>query len=236
VTEPFDIDPDDPSPIFPAATVVPLRNGPEGLETLMLRRNSKLAFAGGAWVWPGGRIDPGDYRPDAPDDLEGAARRAAAREASEEADLLIDPDQLVWFAHWTPPAAAPKRFATYFFVVAAPSGGDSVVTVDMGEIHEHRWIRPADALRLRNAGDIDLTPPTWITLEQLSGFTSVDEVISALEGSEPEYFATRFAFVEGTIVAMYDGDAGYEAEDPSLPGARHRLTMAESGWRYDRHA
>ena len=32
--------------------------GDAGLETLMLRRNSKLEFAGGMWVWPGGRIDP----------------------------------------------------------------------------------------------------------------------------------------------------------------------------------
>ena len=37
------------------------RRAPTGVETLMLRRNSKLAFAGGAWVFPGGRIDPEDY-------------------------------------------------------------------------------------------------------------------------------------------------------------------------------
>ena len=39
-------------PAIPAATVVLLRDAPGGLETLMLRRNSKLAFAGGAWVFP----------------------------------------------------------------------------------------------------------------------------------------------------------------------------------------
>jgi len=39
-----------------AATVVLLRDGDEGLETLMLRRNSKIAF-GGMWVFPGGRVD-----------------------------------------------------------------------------------------------------------------------------------------------------------------------------------
>lgn len=36
-----------------AGTAVILRDGPEGLETLLLRRNAKLAFAGGAWVFPG---------------------------------------------------------------------------------------------------------------------------------------------------------------------------------------
>ena len=52
----------------PAATVVLLRDGDDGLEVLLARRSSKLAFHGGAWVFPGGRIDPDDYG-DAPDDL-----------------------------------------------------------------------------------------------------------------------------------------------------------------------
>ena len=46
---------------MPAATVVLLRDTPDGVETLMLRRDTELAFAGGAWVFPGGRIDPEDY-------------------------------------------------------------------------------------------------------------------------------------------------------------------------------
>ena len=41
--------------IVPAATVVVVRDGNDGVETLMLRKNSKLAF-GGMWVFPGGRI------------------------------------------------------------------------------------------------------------------------------------------------------------------------------------
>src|SRR5262249_22587229 len=45
----------------PAATVVLVRDGERGLEVLLGRRSSKLAFHGGAWVFPGGRIDPVDY-------------------------------------------------------------------------------------------------------------------------------------------------------------------------------
>ncbi len=224
---------DEPAPDIPAATVVPLRDGPDGLETLMLRRNADLAFAGGAWVWPGGRIDPGDYDPDRPDDLLLAARRAAVREAAEEADLLVDADDFVWFSHWTPPAVAPKRFITWFFAVAAPSGGESTVTIDMGEIHEHRWIRPSDAMTLRDKGEIDLTPPTWITLEHLVRFDTVDATLTSMRADEPEYFATRFAPIEGGLVCFYNGDAGYESEDPDAVGGRHRLTMLDA-WVYER--
>ena len=67
---------------IPAATVVPLRDGPEGLEALLLLRNARLDFVGGAWVFPGGRIDTAD-RIAARNDTD-AARIAACREALEE--------------------------------------------------------------------------------------------------------------------------------------------------------
>jgi hypothetical protein len=33
-------------------------------------------------------------------------------------------------------------------------------------------------------------------------------------------------------VAMWEGDAGYEGIDPSQPGPRHRLTMAEDRYSF----
>ncbi|MEY2404778.1 MAG: hypothetical protein QOD38_2329, partial [Acidimicrobiaceae bacterium] len=71
-------------PPIPAATVVLVRDGAGGLETLMLRRNAHGAF-GGMWVFPGGRVDPDDGE----DEI--GARRAAVRETMEEASLVLDP-------------------------------------------------------------------------------------------------------------------------------------------------
>src|SRR5204863_1476638 len=90
----------------PAATVVLLRDGSGGLEVLLARRSSKLAFHGGAWVFPGGRIDPGDYG-DAPGDLPRAARRAAVRKAKEEAGVDVDADEMVHLSNWTTPEGSP---------------------------------------------------------------------------------------------------------------------------------
>jgi 8-oxo-dGTP pyrophosphatase MutT (NUDIX family) len=223
--------------LIPAATVVLLRDGDHGIETLMLRRNRSLAFAGGMWVWPGGRIDPRDHAGDpgrtssAGDGLEAAARRAAVRETHEEAGLVVEERTLVWFSHWTPPEISPKRFATYFFAAPAPDGS---ITVDGGEIHEHRWLGPAETMALRNAGELELSPPTWITLEHLNSFTNTDEALVAMRRAEPEHFATRLTTVEGGAVALYHGDAGYESGDPDASGNRHRLWMLTGGWRYER--
>jgi hypothetical protein len=46
--------------IRPAATVILLRDAPDGLHVLLLRRNSALGFAAGQWVFPGGGVDAGE--------------------------------------------------------------------------------------------------------------------------------------------------------------------------------
>lgn len=223
----------------PAATVILLRDGEDGLETLMLRRNSKLAFAGGHWVFPGGRVDADDLEPTPDGEIPvtedartfAAAKRAAVREAAEEAGLAVDVDALVPFSHWTPPPVAIKRYATWFFLAPAPDGD---VTVDMGEIHDHQWARPGDALRRRDEGEIELSPPTWRTLERLSHSATVAEALAEAEAATVEHFVTCIASSDGALVAMWHGDAGYEAADADLPGPRHRLWMVDGPWRFER--
>jgi 8-oxo-dGTP pyrophosphatase MutT (NUDIX family) len=218
-------------PPVPAATVVLVRDGDAGLEALMLRRNARGQF-GGMWVFPGGRVDPEDAPPGT--DLDGieAARRAACREAVEECALEVDDGELVAFSHWTPPPVQPKRFTTWFFL-ARPTGHE--VTVDGAEIHEHAWLAPAEVLRRRDEGHVDLAPPTFVTLHELSEVPDVDAALAMARDRAPvPRYATRFATVEGGAVTMWHGDAGYESSDPEAPGPRHRLWMLETGWRFDR--
>jgi 8-oxo-dGTP pyrophosphatase MutT (NUDIX family) len=215
---------------IPAATVVLVRDGEAGLETLLLRRNSKIAF-GGMWVFPGGRIDEADWHGVPSEDELLAARRAAVREAREEAGLTLAEDSLRALSHWSPPAMAPKRFLTWFFL--APATHDTV-TIDLGEIHEHVWLRPADALARRNALEIELAPPTWVTLEWLAAHPDVAASLAAAAARDPERFVTRIAGSPDGPVALWHGDAAY-AEDPiDRAGPRHRLSMRASGWVYER--
>jgi len=222
-------------PAIPAATVVLVRDGAAGLETLMLKRDSRLAFAGGAWVFPGGRIDAEDFpdgvRSDDPDVMLEAARTAAVREALEEAGLAVDRDSLVWFAHWTPAHASPRRFATWFFMARAPEG---TVVIDDGEIREHEWIHPRAAVARRDAGEVELVPPTYVTLHDLADYDSVASAIAALDTGTPPFFVTRIARVEGGLVSLWQGDAGYDSLDPDTPGPRNRLLMLDTGWVLER--
>ena len=222
-----------------AATVVLVRDGADGIEVLLARRNSKIYFAGGAWVFPGGRIDAEDHGPsftgehfdETHDDFLDVARRACVREAAEEADAVISADDLVFMSHWTPPLEAPKRFSTYFFMGPAPT---ETLTADGGEIHELGWMRPADAMRRRNEGEIELIPPTFITLALLAPFATAADALGHYRNNPPEYFVTRFTRADGYNIALYAGDAGYETADASVPGRRNRLFMGEGDWVYQR--
>jgi 8-oxo-dGTP pyrophosphatase MutT (NUDIX family) len=92
---------------LPAATVVVLRDGTSGVEAYLQRRPPTMGFAGGLWVFPGGRVEEGDRDPGIDARWAGPppsswARRldvgvadarglvvAACREAFEEAGLLL---------------------------------------------------------------------------------------------------------------------------------------------------
>ena len=83
-----------PDPI-PAATLVIFRPGTAAPELLMVERARAMAFAGGALVFPGGRIDPADAAlalAHGGDHDDTTARIAAVRETIEEAGLPIGLD------------------------------------------------------------------------------------------------------------------------------------------------
>jgi len=226
-------------PIRYAATVLVLRASGDGPELLMLKRAAHMAFYGGAWVFPGGSIDPQDRDlseqsaadpSDVDQVLTGAARRAAARELHEEAGLEVNPDDLLGFSRWVTPPGHPRRFDTFYFAVTAP---DQPVRVDPAESDDHTWLTPHAALTARARGEIQLPPPTFVTLSVLAAARSVPEAFAAL-GSERIHYVPRALPVEGGLLYLYEGDAGYATSDIQARGHRHRLYALQDGWRYER--
>jgi len=185
------------------------------------------------WVFPGGKIDETDkvINSDGSVDELATATSAAVRETFEEAALSVSQENLFWFSHWVPPAITPKRFSTYFFATRLLDGDE--VTIDDSEIIEHNWFRPHEAINLRDAGEIELAPPTWVTLNRLISFTSVEDALKDLNAKDPTFYETHIAQSVKGPVAMWLGDAGYEKTDPEMPGERHRLTMTTDGYHFE---
>lgn len=213
--------PDIPS----AATVVLVRDGGDGIETLLLERPDHGAFAR-AWVFPGGRVDPEDA-PDGDDDAKAIA--AAVRETHEETGLRLAEVDLVALSQWTPPAQTTRKFRTWFFVAKAP---DAPVTIGHEELVGYRWLTPADAIALHGEGALTLFPPTWVTLHDLIGHESVEALLEAVRGRDPLQFSTHHD--DAARLFLWDGDEVYDGGAETDDGPRHRLIATELPWLYER--
>ncbi len=220
--------------LIPAATVLLLRDVIDaGIEVLMLRRNSKIAF-GGMWVFPGGRVDDHEV---VAGDVEASARAAAVREVEEEAGLQLSAERLVPWSYWVPPPMPSmtlkgprRRFSTWFFAAPAPDGA---VAIDYGEIHEDRWLSPHEALDQHRERQIELAPPTWITLRQLTEHSTVDAAMAWAATAPSEEFRTK-PIGKDPVTIAWAGDVAYHGGGIDEPGPRHRLVMHPDGWHYER--
>lgn len=178
-----------------ASTVVLVRetrqSGSSSLETLLLLRNSKLSFEGGAWVFPGGKVDEGDYPCDQTQLPEAqreytAAINAAVRETREESGLIVAPQELIHIAHWTTPIGLPRRYATWFFL--CPVRGDEPIKVDDEEILDYQWLQPEQALKQHEQGIIRLPVPTCHTLQSIAPFRSLELLCDTMTRADIHVF------------------------------------------------
>ncbi len=116
-------------PIRPAATVILVRDAPAGCEVFMLRRTRGAAFAGGMFVFPGGRVDGDDHLHSydrwrvGPSERQGPQQRALGsewrgfwiagiRESFEEAGLLLAYDEAGKLLEY-PDETVRQRFEDY---------------------------------------------------------------------------------------------------------------------------
>jgi glyoxylase-like metal-dependent hydrolase (beta-lactamase superfamily II)/8-oxo-dGTP pyrophosphatase MutT (NUDIX family) len=220
----------------PAATLILLRDGAAGLEVLMMQRSKSSVFLGGAYVFPGGSLDPADA---AGDDPLAQYRVAAVRECFEEAGILllhdakgqIPPERaqgiardrpfgeilekeklhvpheaLVFYAHWITSPGGPRRFDTRFFAALAPEGQEG--SHDRNEAVHQVWISPAEALARGARGEIELVFATRTTLQDLQQFAVAADALRAI-GERPQPETNRACWAQGK-----DGPKLFRRADP----------------------
>jgi len=192
---------------IPSASVILLRGKP--FEVLMMRRNERSTFVPGAWVFPGGTFEASDTADG--DAEEVTMKRCAVRELFEETGIwlgspLDDPaeartrllggesgaflrggmgtslEDLVLTARWITPVGVPKRFDTWFFLARVADGTEG--TPDDAEGLELAWITPDNALARHQEGTFPMVFPTIRTLEDLSAFSSRNELIESRRSAE----------------------------------------------------
>lgn len=117
-------------PLRDAATVLLVRDGLEGLEVFMLRRNLRSDFVGGAYVFPGGAVDPIDRA--------GALERWCRGRSDVEASARLGVDG-GGLGFWV--AAIRESFEESGYLLAYDDDGELVSLDDpavAGRFVEHR--------------------------------------------------------------------------------------------------
>jgi 8-oxo-dGTP pyrophosphatase MutT (NUDIX family) len=229
--------------MIPAASLILMRGGGAGAapEILFVERAKALRFGGGACAFPGGRVDPGDEALAALyptlDRADAAARIAALRETWEEAGVAVglaspagdfhaavaaDPPDLATiapFARWRPPANAPRRFDTRFYVAEAPAGAKAVA--DGGETARVFWATAAEMVALVRADAAHALFPTRRLLDRLALFGNASEAAADPHSGVERIIDTRVEHrPDGDWLRIPD-DAGYPVtEEKITPGMR----------------
>ena len=219
------------APLRPASTVVIVRDTPgsDGFEILMVRRNDKVAFMAGAYVFPGGRVDDDDLAL-AEGDTAQAHRVAAVREVQEEAGVVVDPSQLLLIAHWVTPEVEIRRFDTHFFLVRMPEGQEP--RHDASETTEFAWLSPRAAIERCTNGEIMLPPPTWTTLKRmLQHRTTADlfawaHAVATIPRVQPQLFKEAHQ----TVLTL-PGDPSYPTIEGWEVPEDTRFVLQDGRWR-----
>jgi len=215
----------------------------------MVQRSMKSSFMPGAYVFPGGKVDPSDYqstlgiddgellrRFGGALDLEEARAHwvAAVREVEEEAGVSIASAVMNMhvFSHWITPAVESRRFDTWFLIAEMPEEADPVH--DDHEVVASRWVDPKSAVAHYGEGEILLAPPTFYTLADLARSDSAAAAIDAAARREVAAVEPRFDEVDGCMTLLLPGDPLYPSE-VRVDGPT-RIVMGEGGrwWVVDR--
>lgn len=189
-----------------AASAIVGRDGPEGLEVLVLQRGAASRFLPGYVAFPGGSTDREDEELAVRwfGSVEESGRACAVRELVEEVSLVLTADglgpgdaleavdaappstsQLEDIAHWVAPPVVPVRFDARYYAVRAPAGVDPVP--DGSETAEAWWITPRRLLDDWRAQRRLLYWPTYFTVDALATCNSVADLFALrIQTREPD--------------------------------------------------
>lgn len=178
----------------PAVSVLPLRDGPDGLEVFVQFRAATMDFAAGAVVFPGGRVNLDERPIDVPPDHADAWTRtalpdarllaaAAVREVAEECGVSLRAEDLVPWDDWVTPPGGRRRFDVAFYLTAARA--EQRWRNSTTEAVAAHWRRPETLLQAAAAGDLRLMPPTAALVTELAGLQDVAAALSTARRIRP---------------------------------------------------
>jgi len=140
-------------------------------------------------------------------------RKADFYDIIRDEGLTLATDRLHYFSHWITPIPSPIRYDVRFFVAEAPANQRALH--DGIELTRHVWITPQKALERFYEQTFDMVLPTIITMEELAGYNTIDDVIRSTEGKKIQSTLTKVVVDENEILLEYAPDGRTFKVNPS---------------------
>ncbi len=140
-----------------------------------------------------------DAMEQARDDLEEG--RLSFADFLRREQLVLRADLLGAWAHWITPSFEPRRYDTRFFVAALPEG--QRVGAMSREADRASWAPLADVLRLIDAGDASMMPPTIATCREVAQHTAAT-LVQISRDHRFETIVPRLVEVDGDLFLETD--------------------------------
>ena len=125
--------------------------------------------------------------------------------------LNLRANNIVPCAHWITPTIEPKRFDTRFFLAKVDLR--QLASHDGFELTESTWIKPQDALKRLEQGEMNMIIPTIENIKALAQFSSSKDAFEYFDSLKDEAIPPilpKFIKKDGDWIGFLPGDEGYD--------------------------
>lgn len=126
-------------------------------------------------------------------------------------DVRLAADSLVLCARWVTPEALSRRYDARFFLEEAPQ--DVEVSAEPGELTEHVWMHPTEALEQYFDFRLRMLFPTAKTLSWLEKGNSVADWRERFMKAKIRPILPRLRRVDGEVIPVMPGEPRYDERD-----------------------
>jgi len=128
--------------------------------------------------------------------------------------LTLAADRLHYFSHWITPEFLPHRYDVRFFIAEAPANQEALH--DGIELTRHVWITPKKILDGFRRKEFDMVVPTLVTIEELSRYQTIQEIIASTERKKVNSILTVMIEEGGEIVEYSPDGRIFKNMPPSI--------------------
>lgn len=137
---------------------------------------------------------------------DGVARSPGGRDeqlyqAFEDSGRTLSGETLVMVSRWVTPENAPRRFDTFFYLLAAVTTPE--VQLDQNELVDYAWVTPSEALQRHDRGEWKMILPTLAHVRWLERRNSIRDALASAMGADGRTLIEPRRLEDGSIVPIH---------------------------------